>query len=184
MFSNIESRLEKLQRAIKNAFLKIKEEFDEHLHAINENTNEIQSNYEYLCRLETRIDKIEEKINEMGFIVDQFKAKKTYSFQKVDGSQQQFQVSPLTQAEMQVFLVLYTIDDLMKKATYHEIAKKLTISESLVQNYITNLIEKGIPIIKQYLNNKVYLKLDADFKNLQAKKNILNIDQSLAGNIV
>ena len=39
---------------------RIKEEFDEHLGSINENTNEIQANYEYLCNTDSKIDKLNE----------------------------------------------------------------------------------------------------------------------------
>ena len=36
-----------INKTLKKAFNKIKEEFEEHLGSINENTNEIQANYEY-----------------------------------------------------------------------------------------------------------------------------------------
>lgn len=172
-----------LQQALRKAFAKIKEEAEEHLTAINENTNEIQSNYEYLCRLEARIDKLDEKISDISLFLEQFRTKKTYSIRKIDGSSQEFQVRPLTQKEMQVFLVLYTVEE-PGKITYQDIAKKLSISESLAQNYITNLIEKGIPITKQYLNRIVFLKLDNDFKALQAKKNVLNINEGVREEVV
>ena len=172
--------LTKIDKGLKNSFGKVKEELEEHLISINENTNEIQSNYEYLCRLETKIDKLEERINEISMFIKQFKTRKTYKIRKVDGTAQKFQISPLTQREMQVFRILYSIEDEKKHVTYYEIAKNTNISESLAQNYITNLIEKGIPIIKKYLNNTVYLKLDKDFKALQAKMNILNVDENVA----
>ena len=36
---------------IKESFAKIKGELDEHLEAINQTTNELQSTYEYVCKL-------------------------------------------------------------------------------------------------------------------------------------
>ena len=49
-------RQRNVDKELKGAFLKIKKEFEEHLQAINENTNEIQSNYECLCEIEAKID--------------------------------------------------------------------------------------------------------------------------------
>ena len=43
----------------------------------------------------------------------------------------------------------------------------------LLREYITNLLEKGIPIQKIYKNTRPYIFLDPKFKNLQAKQNIL-----------
>ena len=43
----------------------IKRQFEEHLQAINENTNEIQSNYEYLSEMESKINKMAERIDQI-----------------------------------------------------------------------------------------------------------------------
>ena len=58
---------------------------------------------------------------------------------------------------------------------YREISKSLGITEQSVRKYISRMINKGIPIIKKYFDNNVYLVLDSDFRNLQAKEDILNI---------
>ena len=50
---------------------------------------------------------------------------------------------------------------------------------SLARQYITNLLEKGIPIQKKYIKQRPYIYLDQKFKNLQAKKNILKIEQKI-----
>jgi len=50
-----------------------------------------------------------------------------------------------------------------------------------VREYVTNLLEKGIPIQKKYVNTIPHLLLDPKFKNLQAKKNILKIEQKILG---
>ena len=44
-------------------FVKIKQEFLEHLDSINQNTNEIQANYEYLKEFETKLEKLRERID-------------------------------------------------------------------------------------------------------------------------
>jgi len=50
---------------------------------------------------------------------------------------------------------------------------------SLARQYITNLLEKGIPVQKKYISAKPYIFIDPKFKNLQAKKNILKIEQKI-----
>ena len=39
------------------------------------------------------------------------------------------------------------------------------------------MLEKGVPIRKQYLDRQVFLSLDNEFKERQAKHNILGINQ-------
>ena len=55
----------KKEDKLKATFTKIKEEFEDHLDSINENTNEIHSNYEYLCELDSKIEKLNEKLEEI-----------------------------------------------------------------------------------------------------------------------
>ena len=40
---------------------KIKEEMEDHLLAINENTNEISSQYEYICELENKVEEVKKR---------------------------------------------------------------------------------------------------------------------------
>jgi len=147
----------------------IKKELGEHLQAINENTNEIQSNYEYFNRIENKINKLTERIDQIQFFLQShgdFIADRTEAFE----------IKPLTRKEQYVFLVLYALEEEKSAVSYHDIAKKTGFTEPLVRDYITSIIEKGVPIIKRYINNRVYLKLDKEFKRLQAKENILCID--------
>ena len=37
------------------------------------------------------------------------------------------------------------------------------------------MISKGVPVSKKFIDNEPYLKLDKEFKTLQAKENILHI---------
>ena len=63
--------------------------------------------------------------------------------------------------------------------TYREIARKIALSESLVGSYVTNLIEKGIPVVKKYGDGRVYLRLEDDFRREQAKNNIAGVNTRL-----
>jgi len=155
---------------IKLAVDEIHNEFEDHLLAINENTSEIQSNYEYSCELDNKITKLNERIDEIYSILGKLTGKKLNTKTKYED------IDPLTTMEKNVFLNLYTEE---KPVNYSELAKKMNMSISLTRQYITNLLEKGIPIQKKYIKQRPYIYLDPKFKNLQAKKNILKIEQKI-----
>ena len=146
----------------------IKEELDGHLGAINENTSEIQANYSFLNEINNKIEKLAERMErtelflqtESNFIIEE----------------RTFDVKPLTKTEQHVFLVIYALEDEKGYVSYADISRKTGMSNYMVNEYLARLVEKGIPIIKKYVNNTPYIKLNPDFKRLQAKENILMID--------
>lgn len=157
--------LKDFEGKLKKAFSKVKEELSNHLETINENTNEFQANYEYICEINSRIDKLNEKIDDIQVMLSKIvntKIKKQYD--------EKFFVEPLTINEKQVFKVIYAAD---KKLKYSDIAKQTNMSQSLVRTYVTNLIEKGVPITKEYVQGKPLIALNLEFKELQAKKNLV-----------
>lgn len=153
----------------KKALNGIKKQLEEHLQAINENTNETQSNYQYIYEIENKINKLAERIDQIQLFLQ---TNSNFIIDRIEN----FEVKPLSKNEQYAFLVLYALEDEKGFVTYHDIAKKTGFSESLVRDYITSITEKGVPIVKKYINNKAYLKLDKEFKRLQAKENILMID--------
>ncbi len=161
-------KLSLLSRAINAEFKKIKHEFEEHLQAINENSNEICANYEYICEIESKLDKLSERIDHVQMFLEA-------NLNMPITTRNKFDVKKLNRREQEVFLVIYTLEEEKGSLTYEDIAKRLSISEQLAGNYITSLIEKGVPIIKRYINSKPYLRLDPEFKTLQAKENILQL---------
>ena len=161
---------DKIKRKISLLVAEIHEEFEEHLEAINENTSEIQSNYESMSEIDCKITKVNERIDEIYTILSKLTGKKLNKAAKYED------IDPLTTMEKNVFLNLYTEQ---QPVTYAELAKKMNMSISLARQYIINLLEKGIPIQKKYLKQRPYIYLDQKFKNLQAKKNILKIEQKI-----
>jgi hypothetical protein len=150
----------------------VKEELDEHLEAINQNTNEISSNYEYLCELDYKINKLSEKVEQIQLFLEA-----NMSFKST--RKPKYETKPLTNNEQDVFLVLYTLEEKKGAVSYADISKRTGLSEDLVSEYITRMIEKNVPIIKRYVNNQPFLRLDPQFKRIQAKENILGINQRL-----
>jgi hypothetical protein len=158
-----------LSEKFKLALQSVKGQFEEHLDAINENTNEIQSNFEYLCMLDKKIDKLTEKMEEFTMLL-----KKEQGI--VD---KEFKFLPLTKKEKDVFFALYVLCQEKEFVCYKDLSRHLCESEGLVSSYITNLVEKGIPIHKKYAGKVALLSLDQEFRQQQAKKNIVGLNTKL-----
>lgn len=166
-------KLDNIEKETKKAFFKVKKEFEEHLEAINENTNEIQSNYELMLKLEARIDKIENTLAEINRFIKQFKSQNVYFLDEQETNS--FTVLPLTEEEKKVFKTLYELEAEGVKITYSKVAELIGISTSLAREYVASMIEKGVPIIKHYLDQKVYINIEPKFKELQTKQNIVSL---------
>ncbi len=160
----------KVKQQLDAAFKGIREEFDEHLESINDNTNEVQANYEYMCRLDAKIEKIAERLDEMQARLSTIVPLSHYDEEPA------VPAIELTQKEKEVFLILYASEE--KPLTYKDIARIMGDSDLLISGYITNLIEKGVPVIKKYMGHSAYLMLDRRFRELQAKNNMLAINQT------
>ncbi len=160
--------IKQLNKVLRAELTKIKHEFEEHLQAINENTNEISANYEYICEIENKLDKLSERVDQIQMYLE---SNPDIAISKRNN----FDVKRLNRREQEVFLVIYTLEEEKGSLTYKDIAEKLDIPEQLAGSYVTSMIEKGVPIIKRYINSKPYLRLDPEFKTLQTKENILQL---------
>lgn len=156
-----------MSEKLKEAFIKIKDEFNEHLESINQNTNEIQANYEFLCELDEKIDKLAERLEKISMLLEQKTEEKT------------FKIDMLTRKEQEVFMALYILEDEKGAVSYIDLARRLGITIASAQNYILNLIEKGVPITKKYINQNPFLTLEPEFKQQQTKNNILQIEPAI-----
>lgn len=165
-----EEIISNLKKELDSNVKQVKEELEEHLDTINNNTNEIQSNYNYLCDIDAKIDKLNQRIDKIQLLLRNLSKKKEFIVENPNFSH------PLTVPERELFLVLYTTEN--TTLSYREIAERLGFMESIARELVFSLIERGIPIIKEYKHGKVFVKLDKGFKELQAKENILKIDQT------
>ena len=153
---------------LKEALKYIKNELDGHLDAINENTGEIQTSYECVNEVNDKLEKLTERIESIEIFLQQHS-----NFTAIEKT---FDIKPLTKTEQHVFLVIYALEDEKGLVSYADIIKKTGLPGYVVSEYIARLIEKGIPLMKKYLNNIPYIKLNPEFKRMQAKENILCID--------
>ncbi|MBI2138898.1 hypothetical protein HYU13_04870 [Candidatus Woesearchaeota archaeon] len=156
-------------RDLHDAFSQVRDEFEEHLTAINENTVELQSTNEFLIALEQKMAKIEERLDQFVIV-----------FEKLGITilkEEEFKPVKLTKREQEVFLVLYTQEQVKGSLTYLDIAHSTGLPEDLISSYLAGMLSKGVPIRKHYINNQAHFSLNPAFKAKQAKENILQIEQ-------
>ncbi len=156
------------QLAMNSIFDAFREELDDHRAAINENTNELQANHEYIRSVEEKLDKLHARIEELFLLVEGKKA------------EQKVEIQPLTKREQEVFQALYIVGESIPFASYKQLARKLGSSEALVSGFITNLIEKGVPVIKKYDAGQAFVQLEPGFRQKQAKEVVIGLNSLLS----
>jgi DNA-binding CsgD family transcriptional regulator len=155
--------LRKMDGAVRKAFAAVKDEMNVHRETINQNTNDLQACYEYLAEIDRKLDKLAERLDELQYTV-------TPEQRVPEGI-------VLTHREQEAFMVLYTADD---PVTSLEVARRLGLTVEMVEQYLFSISSKGVPILKTFANGKVYHSLDLKFKDLQARRNILNISEEIS----
>lgn len=154
--------------ALQSVLEGLREELDDHRTAINENTNELQSNHEVINAVEERLDKLSARLEEIYLLV----TGKT--------AEQHVEIQPLTKREREVFQALYVVGEGVPFVSYRQLAKKLNTSEALISGFITNLLEKGVPIVKKYDSGMAFVQLEPKFRQKQAKEVIIGLNSLLS----
>jgi len=149
-----------LNHSIKDSINTVKDELEDHLTAINENTNEIESNYELIAELAIKLEKIEERLEQVELILHSQDIEK----QKVD---------ELNHKEKSVFLTIYKQEN--DYLTYADLAALHDVSEATIRRYVDTLIKKGVPIIKKAMGGIIHFKLNPQFREMQTKHNLVNV---------
>lgn len=162
------SEVAKLRQFVKDNLSVIKEEFEDHLQTINDNTSEIQANYEYSFRLEEQLKKLQQHLDRIESRLSGFAG-----FPVVE---EEPDVIELNDYEKKIFLILYTASE-SKPVSYGQIAQYLGEDELVTRGHVTNMLEKGLPVQKRHDDGCVYLSLDREFRERQAKQNVLGISQ-------
>ncbi len=145
----------------------MREELDDHRLAINENTDELSATNEFLNGLNRKIDRLAERVDELTLLVKGAKEDK------------KFELEPLTEREKEVFHSLYVLTESQPYASYEQIARKAMLEKSMVISHVTAMLQKGVPVLKKHDGNTVFLKLDAEFRSMQAKQNIVGLNALL-----
>lgn len=145
----------------------MREELDDHRTAINENTTEMASAYEFMNELSLKLDKLTERLDELAL--------------HVMGRREEpvFEIQPLSSREKEVFRALYGLTEVAAFTTYDAIARSCSLTRQIVSAQIAAMIQKGVPVLKRSDSNRVFVRLDPCFRELQAKKNIIGLDAPL-----
>jgi len=141
---------------------KIKQALDEHVASINDNSTEIQALFDYLREIELKLDKVTHRLDQIQLGQDEKQNEK-------------IGILPLNKIETKVFLVLYTEEMAL---SFAEISKKAELPLALVPEYVSSLVNKGVPLQRSFVNNQLFMKLDQRFKEMQAKENVVNLSLS------
>ena len=136
-------------------FEHIRAALEEHLLAINENTGEIQALFDYLHEMESKMEKLSTRLDALQLSEPG----------KVD-------ITPLDQDEKRLFLTLYTEQTPL---SYQELAQKVGCDTGLVIEHVSSLVRKGVPLQRSYANKQLFFTLDPQFKEMQAKENLVNL---------
>jgi hypothetical protein len=159
---DLRKEVERLRSDMKVALGAVKDDLDGHLDTINTNTEEIQQNYEFLAHLESKIDKLNERLDAIEVLL-----------------QPKRQVSriELSVREQEIFLILYSSTE---KLSRRMLSRRLGFTEDMVQSYLSNLAAKGIPILRAIVDGEEHFFIDMKFREIQAKQKIVPINEAIA----
>lgn len=158
----VKQELRSLSEGTKQAFAHIKREFDDHLGAINQNTSEIQSLYDFLSELDRRIEKLNERVDELQMYVNP--------------EQEEVPKIQLTLREQEVFVTLYAAGGAV---SVKDIGRRLGFTTEMVNKYVYNMISKGVPVLRSQEQGDMFIDLNPDFRTLQAKQNVVQVDEGI-----
>lgn len=160
---DIRGSVERLRQELKSHIETCREELDVHLDTINQNTDEIQQNYEYLAQIEAKMDKIAARLEAIELHL-------------AGGRRMQATKIELSLREQEVFLVLYSSSEQLSRKM---IARRLGFSEEMVEAYVGNIIVKGIPVLRQAVEGETLYFLDGWFREQQAKHQVITINDQV-----
>lgn len=82
----------------------------------------------------------------------------------------------LTDQELLVFSTIYQLEEEFGYSDYKSISKRLNLSESSIRDYVRRLTIKGIPLVKEKINNKeIKLNVSQNLKKLVTLNTILEL---------
>jgi hypothetical protein len=158
---------------LKSAFSKVSIELDDHREAINANTNEMSALYEHICKLESTIEKLTERIDEISM----FHVKKTECPESQD-----FSIVTPTKHEKEAFLALYSAND--RNSSLKDLARRIGRTIEQTHMLFSNLIGKGVPVKIYSVDEEKFVYLDPEFKSLQTRHNVMSINEGIAKEVM
>lgn len=159
----VRKQLLPLNEQIKTAFRTVNEEFEDHLDAINENSEELQHHHDAISQLNRKIRKLSDRMDELQLMVKQAYMDKKDIRLNFD--------------EQKVFLLLYTHENGF--LSFDEIVAKTRFSPDYTRGLVNSMLDKGISLIREIMDGKLFFKLNPRFRAMQAKENIVAIEPAV-----
>ena len=134
---------------------------DTSTHNLQENRQNIQSQKDELGSIESNIKEASEILASLDNIKKEIRLKFKH----------------LTPREMLVFSTIYQLEEQdNKEITYNQLSKNLRLSESSVRDYVQRMMNKGIPIKKEKIDNKkVLLSISSELKKIATLNTIISL---------
>lgn len=164
---SIHKHLLQLNEQLRTAFGTVNEEFEDHLDAINENTEELHCHHEALSELNRKIEKLNDRLDEMRMLVKQT------CIDRKD--------IRLSFDEQKAFIILYTHESGF--LSFDEIVAKCGFSADYTRSLVNSMLDKGVSLIREITDGNLFFKLNPRFRALQAKENMVKIEPAVISQI-
>jgi hypothetical protein len=142
----------------------LQEACDDHLLAINENTEEINNTQTSVEQIESKLEKLNARIDTMHMMFNQIMWQTKITIELNNDEQALFQVL----CSHKNFL---TLDFVMNK---------IHMNAETIRTFITSLIDKGIPVLVKDQGGQVFLNLDSEFRTLQRKHKVVKVNKAIS----
>lgn len=161
----VSKELSSMDIKVRNSFKVIREEFEDHLDAINENTDELQSHYESLCELNRKIEKLNERVDQISSMVREIAQERSSITLSLD--------------EQRIFLAMYMHEEGF--ISFDEIVARTHFNQDYARDLITAMLDKGVKLTREITDGRLYFRLNPYFKARQIRENIVKIDPAVMG---
>ncbi len=162
-FTSLRYELSKIKEDVASEVLLLKEECEDHLTAINENTEELADLQSGIQGVEEKIEKLNSRIDTIHMMFNQLLWQTKITID-------------LDTNEQILFQLLCSYADFM---TGSFVAEKTQLTEGVLHETITALIDKGVPVIMKNVEGALFLKLEQKFRTLQRKHKVIKINPAV-----
>ncbi len=157
-----------------NSFEQVKDEFEEHLYAINENTSEIQYNYSRLYDIENKIEHVNEKIEYLTNLILEGNNRSYYDNNFSSLTKNSSSID-LNLREQEIFAFLYVKNEPINISL---ISEKTGLRDEIIRGYIDSMQKKGVKINF----NQSEIEIDDEFKRIHTKNQIVKLSPEVLNN--
>lgn len=162
-FTSLKYELSKVKHDIGSEVQQLKEECEDHLQAINENTEELAHVQNSLELTDQKIEKLNSRIDNIHMMFNQLLWQTKI---RID----------LDMQEQMLFQLLCSYNDFL---TGGFVAEKIQLPTAVMRETITALIDKGVPVMMKESEGTIFVKLEPEFRKLQRTNKIIKINPAV-----